>query len=81
MFTRLINREINAEILATFLFIVISGLYILDRYGFSKLVDGLFLWMFPASIMIFLTLVLVKMIEAFHERRVKGYKYVDWRGN
>ena len=81
MFNRLLNREINAEIIATLLFIVLSGLYIINAHGLSKLIDTLFLWMFPASIMVFLTLVLVKAIEFFHERRTKGHKYVDWRGN
>lgn len=79
MFDRLINREINAEILVTFLFIVISGLYIEAVYGPGKILDTLFLWMFPASVMIFLTLVLVKIIERFHDRTISRYRYVDWR--
>lgn len=79
MFDRLINREINAEILVTFMFIIISGFYIEAVYGFGKILDALFLWMFPASVMIFLTLILVKIIERFHSRTVGRYRYVDWR--
>jgi len=79
MFDRLINRGINAEIIVTFAFMIISGFYITTEYGIGKILDTLFLWMFPASVMIFLTLVLVKIIERTHEKRVSKYKYVDWR--
>ena len=80
MFDRLINREINAELIVAFIFIIMSGIYIEAVYGFGKILDALFLWMFPASVMIFLTLLLVKIIEKFHNRTVSRYKYVDWRG-
>jgi hypothetical protein len=78
MFDRLINREINVELIVAFVFIIISGFYIEAIYGFGKILDTLFLWMFPASVMIFLTLLLVKIIERTHEKRVSKYKYVDW---
>jgi cytochrome c-type biogenesis protein CcmH/NrfF len=79
MFDRLINREINAEIIVTVLFMIISGFYIATVYDIGKILDTLLLWMFPASVIIFLTLVLVKIIERTHEKRVSKYKYVDWR--
>jgi hypothetical protein len=79
MLKTLFDREINAELLVTFMFIAVSGLYILGEYGFPKMIDLTLLWMFPASIMIFLTLLLVKIIEKFHNRRVSRYSYVDWR--
>jgi len=77
MIDRLLNREINAEIVATALFIIISGFYLLVKYGISRLIDNLFLWMFPASVMIFLTLLLVKIIEHFYNRRISRHRYVD----
>ncbi|HLC78515.1 MAG TPA: hypothetical protein VJH92_05295 [Candidatus Nanoarchaeia archaeon] len=78
MFDRLISREINAELLAATLFMIVSGSYITWKYGTGKIIDTLLLWMFPASVMIFLTLLLVKFIERTHERRVSKHKYVDW---
>ncbi|MEK6926207.1 MAG: hypothetical protein AABW50_02925 [Nanoarchaeota archaeon] len=79
MIKTLFDKELDAELIATFIFILISGFYILTEYGTERLIDALFLWMFPASIMIFLTLLIVKIIERYHERRVKRYRYVDWR--
>ncbi len=79
MFNKLLDLEINTELIATFLFIIISFFYIVTKFGFERLTDALFLWMFPASIMIFLILLIVKIIERFHTRRTKKYKYVDWR--
>ena len=79
MLRSLFDLEINTELAATFLFIIISGLYIIAQYGVGKLLDAMFLWMFPASIMIFLTLMIVKVIEKFHNRRTSRYRYVDWR--
>ena len=81
MLSKLREVEINAELIVIFVFIVISGAYISVQYGTGKLLDALFLWMFPASIMIFLSLLLVKIIEGVHDKQVKGYKYVDWRRN
>ncbi len=78
MLDKIINKEINAEIIVTFLFIIISGTYILKNYGIEKILDTLFLWMFPASIMIFLTLLLVKIIERIYSRQINKRKYVSW---
>jgi hypothetical protein len=79
MLKRLFEREVDGELIATFLFIVISGLYILNNYGMEKLVDILLLWMFPASIMVFLTLLIVKLIERAYRRQFDKGKYVELR--
>ena len=79
MLKRLFDRGINAELIATFTFMVISFLYVTTEYGYTKMIDVLFLWMFPASVMIFLTLLIVKIIEKFHNRKTSRYQYVDWR--
>lgn len=79
MFDRLVSREINAEIIAALIFAIASGMYLFIQNGASKLIDILFMWMFPASIMIFLTLILVKIIERASERRMSRYHYVDLR--
>ena len=79
MFDRLLTREINAELIVAFIFIITSGFYIEAKYGTGKILDTLFLWMFPASIMIFLTLILVKIIERTHEKRTSKFRYLDWR--
>ena len=81
MLSKIREIEINTELIVIFVFILISGAYILIEYGTERLLDALFLWMFPASIMVFLTLLLVKIIEGLHEKKVRGYKYVDWRKN
>lgn len=78
MFDRIINKEINAELVVTFLFILASGIYIESVYGFQKIIDTLFLWMFPASVMIFLTLLLVKIIERVYSRQMKKRSYINW---
>lgn len=75
------ENEINAEIIATFVFILISGSYILLDYGAQKMIDILLLWMFPASIMVFLTLVLVKIIERWSKIRAAGHRYLDLRSH
>lgn len=77
MLNKLINREINAELIATFIFMFISFMYITTEYGYLKVIDILFLWMFPASVTIFLTLLIVKIIEQMNNRRVSKYKYVN----
>jgi len=74
MFSNSIDKEINTEILATFLFILISAVYILAKFGVSQLLDTLFLWMFPASIMIFLTLLMAKIIERTYRRGINTLK-------
>ncbi len=77
IFERIREREINAEIIVTFLFSLVSGFYIIVEYGTTRLFDALLLWMFPASIMIFLTLLLVKIIEKLSRRNFAGHKYLD----
>ncbi len=67
------QNEINAEIIAALIFTAISGWYIFSRYGTEKLIDTLFFWMFPASIMIFLTLLIVKIIDERLLRRIRGW--------
>jgi hypothetical protein len=73
------EKQINTELVAVLIFIVISALYILSKFGLEQLLDTLFLWMFPASIMIFLTLVIVKIIEKSYKikRKPKKIKYVN----
>jgi len=60
--------ELNAELIAAFVFIVVSASHTINRYGFEKLVNELFFWMFPASVMIFLTLMVVKIIEKYYKK-------------
>ena len=79
MLKGLLEQELDAELIATFLFIVISGLYIFSAYGSKKIVDALFLWMFPASVMVFLTLLVVKIIERTHRLRYNRERYVELR--
>ena len=73
------EKQINTELIAVLIFIIISAIYILSKFGFDQLLDTLFLWMFPASIMIFLTLVIVKIIENSHKikRKPRKVKYVN----
>ncbi|MGA2130083.1 MAG: hypothetical protein ABSG05_00505 [Candidatus Pacearchaeota archaeon] len=79
MLDKLLNQDINAEIIAALIFAVASGLYLFLIKGPTIMIDNLFAWMFPASVMIFLTLVLVKIIELWHGRVAGRYRYVDWR--
>ena len=79
MLHRLLDREINAELIAASIFAIIAGLYLSIERGFYELIDVLLLWMFPASIMFFLTLLIVKIIETAHEKHQNKYHYVDWR--
>jgi len=58
---------------------VISFFYVTTDYGYKGTIDILFLWMFPASVMIFFTIVIVKTIEKFQNRTKSRYHYVDWR--
>jgi len=78
MIDRLINRGLNAELIAALLFSIVSGLYITTLYGPGKILDILFTWMFPASVMVFLTLLFAKIIERFHNRQVTKHTYIDW---
>ena len=79
MFEKVLNQEINAELVATFVFAVVSGLFLFLENGASAMVDDLFKWMFPASVMVFLTLLIVKTIEHWHNRATSRYRYVDLR--
>ena len=77
MIKRLFEREVDAELIAVFLFILISGFYIVKTYGIQKLYDALLLWMFPASFMVFLTLLLVKTIERAYRRQLEKGRYIE----
>ncbi len=79
IFEKIRDREINAEIIVAFIFMIISGTYLFYRYGTEKLLETIFFWMFPASIMIFLTLLLVKIIEKLSRRDFQESKYLDLR--
>ncbi|MFH0949040.1 MAG: hypothetical protein V1802_00970 [Candidatus Aenigmatarchaeota archaeon] len=72
-FEKKLNRrrrmELGTEILIAAIFAIISGWYIYDKYGLEKLEDTLMSWMFPASIMILLTLISIWIIES-----MKRYK-------
>lgn len=77
MFESIEQKEINTEIVGAALFFTISAIYILSRFGLQHLFDSLFLWMFPASIMIFLSLLIVKMIKFFSRSKFrKPHKYL-----
>ena len=78
MLRNLWEKELDAELIATFLFIMLSFLYVEWKYGFQKVLDTLLLWMFPASVMVFLTLLVAKLIEKWHSRRTGRRKYLDW---
>lgn len=76
MLKRIFDIELNAELVAALIFMIISGLYIAVRYNLEKVYDTLFLWMFPASVMIFLTLLIVKIIEMVSQRRNSRNRYI-----
>lgn len=76
MLKRLFEREVDAELIVAFLFILISGFYILNMYGVQRLYDILLLWMFPASFMVFLTLLLVKTIERTYRRQLEKERHI-----
>lgn len=61
--------ELETEIVVTVIFAIISGMYIASNYGSEKLVDTLFLWMFPASVTIILTLAAMLFWEIFGKNR------------
>jgi hypothetical protein len=76
MINRLLDKQIDAELIAAFIFMAISGFYIITKYGVLRIHDVLLLWMFPASVMIFLTLLIVKIVEKIYENRSYRKKYV-----
>jgi hypothetical protein len=78
MLKTLWEKELDAELIATFMFMIISFLYLIWKSGFGAILDTLFVWMFPASVMVFLTLLIVKIIERWHDRKVNRHRYVDW---
>lgn len=77
MLNKLLDRQIDAELIAAFIFMVISGFYIIFKYGIIELEDILLKWMFPASVMIFLTLLIVKIVEGLYEKRSYKQRYVS----
>ena len=58
--------ELETEIIASLVLAIISGFYILLKFGDEKVVDTLFLWLFPASLTILITLFVVLIIEVLH---------------
>ncbi|MFH1125842.1 MAG: hypothetical protein V1703_01840 [Candidatus Altiarchaeota archaeon] len=55
--------DVKYELILTTLFALISGSYILSTYGLKELVDSLMRWMFPASMMILITLIVLLLLE------------------
>lgn len=60
--------ELETEIAIAIIFAIISGLYVLSKFGSEKLFDTLFLWLFPASVTVILTLIAILFWEIFHGR-------------
>jgi hypothetical protein len=79
MLVSLIKKEMNYEIVAVLVFIAISGLYLFAVHGPAYIIDNMFLSIFSASIVILLTLLVVKIIEHAHYKTKSKYSYVDWR--
>ena len=59
--------ELETEIIASLVLATISGFYLLLKFGEERLVETLFLWMFPASLTILITLFVILIIEVFHK--------------
>ena len=78
MLKTLWETELDAELIATLMFMIISFLYLTWKFGFGTILDTLFVWMFPASVMVFLTLLIVRIIERWHDGKVNRHRYVDW---
>lgn len=55
--------DVRAELMLTSFFAVISGAYILYRYGVVELVDEMMRFLFPASMVILITLVFLLLME------------------
>jgi hypothetical protein len=55
--------DVRYELMLTSFFAVISGTYILYRYGFNELIDELMRFLFPASMVILITLVFLLLME------------------
>ncbi|MBM3309753.1 MAG: hypothetical protein FJY77_05795 [Candidatus Altiarchaeales archaeon] len=51
--------DVKYELLLTALFTLVSGAYVLQVHGLSKTVDALLLWMFPASVTMLITLLIL----------------------
>jgi len=73
------RRELPSEIMAAFIFVIISFIYLIIKHSPEEIIDNLFKWMFPTSVTVFLTLIIVKLIEAWRERKIKKYKYVVYK--
>ncbi|MDD5111854.1 MAG: hypothetical protein PHG85_04870 [Candidatus Altiarchaeota archaeon] len=61
--------DVKYELMITVVFAVISGSYLLYRHGVEELIDTLMHWMFPASMMIFITLVFMLLLEKVYLQR------------
>lgn len=61
--------DVKYELMITLVFVIVSGSYILYRHGFEDLADTLMQWMFPASLMIFITLVVMLLPEKVYIQR------------
>jgi hypothetical protein len=55
--------DVKYELILTAAFAVVSGGYILYRYGIGEMIDLLMRWMFPASMMILITLIVLLLAE------------------
>jgi len=61
--------DVKYEIMLTAFFTIVSGLYLFYRFGLEKLVDTLMLWMFPASMMILITLIVMLLLGKVYLQR------------
>ncbi len=59
--------ELETEIIAAMVLTAISGFYIFVKFGEEQLIDTIFLWMFPASITIIITLFVILLVEVLHK--------------
>jgi hypothetical protein len=55
--------DVRYEMMITGVFAIISGSYLIYKYGLNELIDILMKWMFPASMMILITLIIMLMLE------------------
>ncbi len=61
--------ELGTELFISFIFMIVSGWFITEKYGMVKTIEVTAFWMFPASIMVFLTLFALLVIE--YLRRIR----------
>lgn len=55
--------DVKYELIITAVFALISGGYLLYVHDFKELIDTLMHWMFPASMMILITLIVLLLLE------------------